>query len=55
MDCYLELAEKVRAGLTHIDPYFQKLADGMLAWVECWQKLHPETKPGSVKAPSSVA
>jgi hypothetical protein len=43
IDCYIELAEKVRAGLSHIDPYFQKLADGMLAWVDCWQKVNPET------------
>lgn len=40
--CYLELAEKVRAGLGHIDPYFTKLADGMLAWIECWQALNPD-------------
>jgi reversibly glycosylated polypeptide/UDP-arabinopyranose mutase len=37
----MELAEKVRAGLSHIDPYFSKLADGMLAWLECWQKINP--------------
>jgi hypothetical protein len=43
VDCYIELAEKVRAGLSHIDPYFSKLADGMLAWIDCWQKLNPET------------
>jgi len=43
LDCYVELADKVRTGLSHIDPYFQKLADGMLAWVECWKKLNPET------------
>jgi hypothetical protein len=29
----------VRSGLAHIDPYFQKLADGMVAWISCWQKL----------------
>jgi reversibly glycosylated polypeptide/UDP-arabinopyranose mutase len=40
--CYLELAEKVRAGLAHIDPYFSKLADGMEAWIEIWQALNPE-------------
>lgn len=43
IDCYIELAEKVRTGLSHIDPYFLKLADGMLAWVDCWQKLNPDT------------
>lgn len=40
--CYLELAEKVRAGLGHIDPYFAKLADGMVAWIEAWQALNPD-------------
>lgn len=40
--CYLELAEKVRAGLGHIDPYFAKLADGMVAWIETWQALNPD-------------
>jgi reversibly glycosylated polypeptide/UDP-arabinopyranose mutase len=40
--CYLELAEKVRSGLAHIDPYFNKLADGMEAWIEIWQTLNPE-------------
>jgi hypothetical protein len=38
---YVELAEKVRKGLGHIDPYFTKLADGMLAWIECWKQLNP--------------
>lgn len=39
--CYVEMAEKVRKGLGHIDPYFIKLADGMLAWIECWKQLNP--------------
>ena len=38
-DCYRELSDKVRQGLGHIDPYFSKLADGMLAWLDCWQAL----------------
>mmetsp|Transcript_18886 Transcript_18886/g.56278 ORF Transcript_18886/g.56278 Transcript_18886/m.56278 type:complete len:342 (-) Transcript_18886:591-1616(-) len=38
--CYLELAEKVRTGLGHIDPYFTKLADGMNNWIACWQQLN---------------
>ncbi|GIL64260.1 hypothetical protein Vafri_18261 [Volvox africanus] len=40
-DCYLELADKVRKGLGHIDPYFSKLADGMVAWIEGWRLLNP--------------
>eukprot|EP00798_Chlamydomonas_sp_ICE-L_P016340 gene16340-22535_t len=38
--CYLEMSEKVRKGLGHIDPYFSKLADGMVAWIQCWQMLN---------------
>ena len=30
--CYLELADMVRKELGHLDPYFEKLADGMVAW-----------------------
>ena len=37
---YVELAEKVRKGLGPIDPYFVKLADGMLAWIAAWQMLN---------------
>ena len=33
---------QVRAGLGHLDPYFSKLADGMVAWIESWRKLNPE-------------
>ena len=32
---------QVRVGLAHLDPYFVKLADGMVAWIECWQMLNP--------------
>ncbi|KAK9829843.1 hypothetical protein WJX72_008217 [[Myrmecia] bisecta] len=38
--CYLELAEKVRKQLSHIDPYFTKLADGMATWIEAWGLLN---------------
>ena len=39
--CMVELAEQVRKGLSHLDPYFDKLADGMLAWIESWKQLNP--------------
>lgn len=35
---------QVRKGLGHIDPYFTKLADGMIAWIQGWQMLNPPTK-----------
>lgn len=40
--CYLELADKVRSGLGHIDPYFAKIADAMVAWIQSWQAMNPE-------------
>ncbi|GFH06268.1 reversibly glycosylated polypeptide family [Haematococcus lacustris] len=43
-ELYLEMAEKVRSGLGHIDPYFTKLADGMIAWIHGWRQLNPATK-----------
>ncbi|GFH13231.1 uncharacterized protein HaLaN_09071, partial [Haematococcus lacustris] len=43
-ELYLEMAEKVRQGLGHIDPYFTKLADGMIAWIQGWRQLNPATK-----------
>lgn len=43
--CYLELAEKVRKELGPVDPYFNKLADGMITWIEAWGKLNPNSEP----------
>ena len=42
--CMLELAEFVRKGLAHLDPYFVKLADGMVAWIAAWQQLNPSSE-----------
>lgn len=44
-ELYLELAEHVRKGLAHVDPYFTKLADGMVAWIDSWRQLNPEGIP----------
>lgn len=41
--CYLELAEKVRKELSSVDPYFTKLADGMVTWIEAWGQLNPNS------------
>ncbi|KAK2076195.1 putative UDP-arabinopyranose mutase 2 [Prototheca wickerhamii] len=38
----LAIAEEVRTGLAHLDPYFVKLADGMVAWIEAWRQLNPK-------------
>eukprot|EP00775_Hariotina_reticulata_P009443 gene9443-9609_t len=45
--CYMELADKVRTGLGHIDPYFQKLADGMSASGICFRPFH--TTPAQLR------
>jgi reversibly glycosylated polypeptide / UDP-arabinopyranose mutase len=37
--CMTSLASQVRSGLK-MDPYFEKLADGMLAWVDAWRMLN---------------
>ena len=40
--CYLALADRVRAELTAVDPYFGRLADAMVTWIEAWRELNPE-------------
>lgn len=40
-ELYLELAGKVREGLVKLDPYFETLADAMVAWVAAWRQLNP--------------
>ena len=46
--CYLELAKQVREKLSSLDPYFAKLADAMVTWIECWTELN--SKAGSALA-----
>ncbi|KAG2322246.1 hypothetical protein Bca52824_015459 [Brassica carinata] len=38
--CYLELAKLVKEKLGKVDPYFVKLADGMVTWTEAWDELN---------------
>ncbi|KAK6133627.1 hypothetical protein DH2020_032537 [Rehmannia glutinosa] len=52
--CYLELAKMVKAKLSSIDPYFTKLADEMVTWIEAWDELNPPGD-GSAKILSGVA
>ncbi|PQP91669.1 UDP-arabinopyranose mutase 3-like [Prunus yedoensis var. nudiflora] len=46
--CYIELSKQVKAKLGKIHPYFLKLADAMVTWVEAWDELN-----GKVYAVSS--
>ena len=36
---------QVRKELGPVDPYFTKLADGMITWIEAWGKLNPNSEP----------
>ncbi|KAL8231446.1 hypothetical protein R6Q57_001224 [Mikania cordata] len=39
--CYKELGKQVKDKLGKIDPYFVKLADAMVTWVDAWDELNP--------------
>ena len=39
--CYIELAKQVKEKLSKVDPYFDKLADAMVTWIEAWDELNP--------------
>lgn len=45
--CYIELSKQVKEKLGHVDPYFQKLADSMVTWIEAWEELNPTSKSQS--------
>ena len=36
---------QVRKELGPVDPYFSKLADGMITWIEAWAQLNPNSEP----------
>ncbi|CAF2102575.1 hypothetical protein HID58_019902 [Brassica napus] len=38
--CYIELAKLVKEKLGKVDPYFIKLADRMVTWIEAWEELN---------------
>ncbi|KAF8098804.1 hypothetical protein N665_0257s0018 [Sinapis alba] len=48
--CYMELAKLVREKLGKVDPYFIKLADGMVTWIEAWEELNSQDET-EAKAP----
>ncbi|KAG6426190.1 hypothetical protein SASPL_110409 [Salvia splendens] len=53
--CYLELAKEVKAKLSDTDPYFTKLADAMVTWIEAWDELNPTGPGASSAAPAAAA
>nr|GEW31235.1 hypothetical protein [Tanacetum cinerariifolium] len=40
--CYIELSKQVKDKLGKLDPYFLKLADAMVTWIEAWDELNPK-------------
>ncbi|KAK4706210.1 hypothetical protein R3W88_034226 [Solanum pinnatisectum] len=45
--CYIELSRLVKEKLGTIDPYFLKLSEAMVTWIEAWDELNPPTKHSS--------
>ena len=41
----LRIVMQVRKELGPVDAYFNKLADGMITWIEAWGKLNPNSEP----------
>ncbi|RZC58455.1 hypothetical protein C5167_005753 [Papaver somniferum] len=50
--CYIELSKQVKDKLGNIDPYFTKLAEAMVTWIEAWDELNPST---GTKLPNGTA
>ncbi|XWS34211.1 hypothetical protein CRYUN_Cryun21dG0021000 [Craigia yunnanensis] len=52
--CYLALADQVKAKLGEVDPYFIKLADALVTWIEAWDEINsPGGKPAKLPNVSS--
>ena len=53
--CYIELSKLVKEKLGPLDPYFIKLADAMVTWIDSWTELNAPGKPPLVNGPSKVS
>ncbi|XP_068462504.1 probable UDP-arabinopyranose mutase 1 isoform X1 [Phaseolus vulgaris] len=54
--CYIELSKQVKEKLGAVDPYFNKLADAMVTWIEAWDELNNNTsEETSSKQPNGAA
>ena len=42
--CYIELSKLVKDKLVKIYPYFNKLADAMVTWIEAWDEHNTPAK-----------
>ena len=52
--CYIELSKLVKEKLGDLDPYFIKLADAMVTWIDSWTELNAPGK-SIVNGPSKVS
>ncbi|XP_057837900.1 probable UDP-arabinopyranose mutase 1 [Cryptomeria japonica] len=50
--CYLDLAKQVKDKLSLIDPYFNRLAEAMVTWIEAWRQFNPNASPSLSKVSS---
>ena len=53
--CYLELSKQVKEKLGKVDPYFDKLADAMVTWIEAWDELNNPSEANSSKQLNGTA
>lgn len=53
--CYIELAKQVKEKLVPVDPYFQKLSESMVTWIEAWDELNPPTTKAAPAVQSNGA
>jgi hypothetical protein len=37
------ILKQVREGLNGVDPYFTKLADAMVTWIEAWTEINSKS------------
>ncbi|KAH1031451.1 hypothetical protein J1N35_043625 [Gossypium stocksii] len=53
---YLALAGEVKSKLGEVDPYFIKLADAMVTWIEAWNMVNsPGEKPAMTSLPNATS
>ncbi|CAN1838772.1 Probable UDP-arabinopyranose mutase 2 [Linum perenne] len=53
--CYIELSKEVKEKLGKVDPYFDKLADAMVTWIDAWDELNPSSDAKPVAATNGPA
>ena len=53
-ECYIELAKRVKDKLGPVDPYFQKLGDAMVTWIEAWNELNPPPQTAALAHTNGV-